>query len=224
MKVGAAKLKTKELFERQLSLNRKTTNQLLEKAKKKGKIYEAYCLGLLCKYLKEKENCSIRLKGGNIVYLKSSGGPINKNFPYFEVYKNKIKLGEIFTDIEFLTLSSWFDQQQEEIDRSAYYEIDICLVKPNVKDGERPIPDEILIAVECKSGKWYKKYLRELLGTRRELSYWKKPEITYFDDEFFNVQHSTPPSVLLLFSANNSINSYVNSGKMFDFKLLFEPM
>ena len=53
-------------------------------------------------------------------------------------------------------------------DRSAYHELDIVLVEESATGYPRY--DEIYLAIECKSGKFSKNFLREVLGVRRELS------------------------------------------------------
>ena len=148
--------------------NRAFPEELLSTAR--GKLYEGFTLAYLIKQLSEKEGYRFILLNGTEIRLKSKGGPINRSFPHFLVTKGDLIIGELHTDIEFLTTS--YENRgngTEPLTKGDYHEIDIVLVKRH--SPGRPRPSDILIAVECKDTSYEKYYLREALGIRRELGY-----------------------------------------------------
>lgn len=73
-----------------------------------GKLYEAHVLSLMLEHLHQDEGFDIVLVNNKFMYLKSAPGPINQNYPHFDLLRQTTKVAELWTDIEFLTLS--YDQ------------------------------------------------------------------------------------------------------------------
>ena len=183
-----------------------------------GKLYEAHVLATICKNLVIKEGLKVKLVNGTNLILKQKGGPINRNYPYFEVYDKNGMFGELFTDIEFLTLS--YDLKYQHIPKlkpqyADYHELDIALLKPNCNG--RPLHSEIYIAAECKNVSFNKKStIREILGYRRELSFYTKlPINTHFSSWPINYINANPSSVHIFYSSNNNIIHYRQNCKQF---------
>jgi hypothetical protein len=63
-----------------------------------GKLYEAHVLS-------QDEGMSIFLVNSSYIPLKTGHGPINRRYPHFDLYRNGAKVAELWTDIEFISLS-----------------------------------------------------------------------------------------------------------------------
>ena len=152
----------------------KTDTELLS-GLAKGKLYEFYVLSTVLTDLSQR-GFQIALKFGTLKF-KGAPGTINHTDPHFEITApNRTKKLKLFVSIEFWTQGARFSQTLSVSgtvihDYSNYHELDIALVEE--KATGYPKHDEIFLAVECKSGKFKKNYVREVLGIRRELSLYK---------------------------------------------------
>jgi hypothetical protein len=70
-----------------------------------GKLYEAHVLSLVLQRLSQDEGMSIFLVNSSYIPLKTGHGPINRRYPHFDLYRNGAKVAELWTDIEFISLS-----------------------------------------------------------------------------------------------------------------------
>ena len=130
-----------------------------------GKLYEFYVLASLLTDLKGR-GFGIVLTGSTLKF-KGAPGLIQPNDPHFVVSAPDGTSLRLFVNIEFQT-QGVLRSGNPGTDRSAYHELDIVLVE-GLATGY-PRYDEIYLAIECKSGKFGKNFLREVLGVRRELS------------------------------------------------------
>jgi len=130
-----------------------------------GKLYELYVLASLLTDLKGR-GFSIALTKDTLKF-KGAPGLIHHSNPHFVVSApNGTKL-RLFVNIEFQTQGILLSTKRGT-DLSAYHELDIVLVEESATG--HPRYDEVYLAIECKSGKFGKNFLREVLGVRRELS------------------------------------------------------
>lgn len=170
MKLSAAKNMVEDFFDNH---GRNVRPSLVRIGK--GKVYELYCLARIVKYLDGLTGVSVRLqdgRAGTTVDFKSSPGMIDRSRSHFVVDGMGPEL-ELHTDIEVETLSSSLPRSAGDL--SAYHEIDIVLVE-GVQSGRRPRVDQIVLGVECKSQVNFKKdVVRQVLGVRRELSFYREP-------------------------------------------------
>ena len=189
-----------------------------------GKVYEAYVLSVVCEKLKNHEGCHFILKGGNKLVLKTSPGPINRQYPWIEVYRKRQFLGEIFTDIEFLTLSYQLSSHSQNIQLTSghFHELDIVLTRPNITNGNRPLPCDIFMAIECKNTIYTKSLLREILGIRRELSLLSNPKRTRFNNWPRVFVPTDPPSCLLVYTTSLQVRNYQGPGDIFGIDFFIE--
>ena len=186
-----------------------------------GKLYEAYILGIIAERLVVDEGLQLVLQNGNSLWLKSSHGPINRDYPGIDVFRNGTKIAEIWTDVEFITLG--YDRRGGNITSGDYHEIDIIMVEPGCTG--RPNHDQVMIAVECKNQRDFKKaLLREALGVRRELSYFQVPTQTGFVAWPHATVPATPPSCFLVFSSSEDIQDFVQAGHTFGIDFIFQLM
>ena len=78
---------------------------------------------------------------------------------------------ELHTDIEVRTLSSSLASGVQG--PSSYHEIDVVLLK-DAQDRQRPAHNQVILGVECKAQTNFKKdIVRQVLGVRRELSFYR---------------------------------------------------
>ena len=70
-----------------------------------GKMYEAWVLAVVLERLEVVEGFTVQLVGSSKVHLKSSPGPINRHYPRFELLRGGVPVFEVWTDVEFATLS-----------------------------------------------------------------------------------------------------------------------
>jgi hypothetical protein len=131
-----------------------------------GKLYELFVLSEVVDDL-SKRGCIVSFVGSSLKF-KAGPGKIKNGDPHFEVYtpdRNKLWL---FVDIEFETLGNSLIRVT---DRSQRHEMDIVLVDDL---ADYPKFHQIWLAVECKAFKSFSKPLiRQALGARRELSYFR---------------------------------------------------
>lgn len=183
------------------------TATLLPTKSLQGKLYEADVLATICENLVNLEGLRITLSGGSNLVLKQKGGPINRRYPFFQVWKGSTLFCEIFTDVYFDTLS--YDIRGSHLVRGYgdYHELDIALLQPNLTG--HPKHTDILLAVECKNTSIKKSIIRELLGFRRELSFYhSRPKATNFTYWPKASIKADPNSVHMLFCSDYRINRF----------------
>lgn len=172
----------------------------------KGKIYEASVLAQLCTTLHVDDGLNLRLVKGTKLVLKQKGGEMRPQDPRIEVYdsSNVKKIGEIWTDIEFLTLSyNRRGGSTSSLANADYHELDIAFVGVYTDILPfKPAHTQILLGAECKCMQINKNMVRALIGLRRELSYvddlgWSRAKVSF---KKWPVGHSDPSSALLLYT------------------------
>lgn len=188
----------------------------------KGKLYEASALSNLCDLLHNKESMTLKLVNGNYVVLNQKGGAVDHTQdPWIEVWDvNDILIGEIWMNIEFLTMSHNLRPTRHSVKSNAdYHELDIALIKPRVKGKPyKPEYKEVLLGAECKCTKVTKDIIRSVLGLRRELSMLTpNKSISHFMN--WSTNHSKPNSVLLLYSSSN-MSLYNSLNNVFDIYMI----
>ena len=212
MDLEDAKALVIKAFQAELSIGSAAAEALLPSALTAGKIYEAFVLADACKNLNLFEKCKLKLMNGKKLVLKTSHGPINKNYPWIEVSKDGEIIGEIFTDIEFLSLS-YASAPIGPPTLGDYHELDIALVERGATG--RPRPDQLLLAIECKNTGFNKSLLKEVLGVRREMSLFRPSAKTAFDFWPTKDVPAYPPSCLVVYSTSGDISKYAAPGKIF---------
>lgn len=178
-----------------------------------GKMYEAWVLGHVLQRLELHEGYVVRLVGGSKIHLKSSPGPINRAYPHFELLHASKPMLEVWTDVEFATLSYSLSVHTYAPGPAHRHELDVVVV-PNGTDGY-PKHDEVLIGVECKNTTFDKGMSRAALGVRRELSFLSPPTATAFSVWPVAEVPAIPPSVLMVFSTDPGVSIYNVSGAAF---------
>lgn len=133
-----------------------------------GKIYELFVLSILVFELNQA-GCRIR-SNKNFVRFKGKPGFINNNDTEFEIYNHENSfIGSIHLNIQYYTIGAQLAGANQ--DRSFFHELDISIVRPTSVNAPRYY--ELMLGVECKSsGKMSKAYVREVLGLRREMSFY----------------------------------------------------
>jgi hypothetical protein len=210
-----------DIFENLFPVATEEEADLVPRSLTDGKLYEAYILTIIAERLVTRENLSLKLVNGNHLQLKSSPGPINRNYPCIEVYRNGILVAELWTDIEYLTMS-YANSGKNIPNKGHYHELDIVLVDPGVK--KHPRHDEIWLGVECKNTDYTKSLLKEILGIRRELSLLQQNKPTKFTQWPRNSVPASPSSCLLVYSSRQSILDYSDPGDFFGIDFYHEPL
>ena len=189
-----------------------------------GKIYEAYILSLIIKNLSINEGLKIELTQGNKIKLKSSPGPINRNYPYFKIIKNNSHFADLFTDIEFTSFSYTQIHRHQNPTLGDYHELDIIVVSPNAHS--RPYPQDIYLGIECKDTTFDKGMLRAILGVRREMGYSTLGQSinTKFNNWPASVVGYHPNSVLQVYCNHNSITKYIPSNNFFSIDFIHKKL
>lgn len=189
-----------------------------------GKLYEASVLAEVIERLVTEENLTVTLAGsGRYLHLKQKGGPINRDYPYFEISQGGRPFAELFTDIYFTTISRSRRANIQVKQRGDFHELDIAVIATDVQ--VRPEPEEILIAIECKNTTLEKSTIRELLGFRRELSFIGYAEPTFFTNWPVPAINAYPPSVHMLYTTHGSVlTHYKENCETFGIKLIHHPL
>lgn len=199
------------------------TNTLLPIKSLQGKLYEAEVLATICEKLVTQEGLRITLAVGGNLMLKQKGGPIDRNSPYFQVWRGTTLFAELFTDVYFNTLSYHMRGSPRHQIKGDYHELDIALLQPNITG--LPQHTDVMLAVECKNTSIKKSIIRELLGFRRELSFYHHtPQTTNFSVWPTNQTHSHPNSVHMLYCSDNRINRYTTNCLQFGILLQLHKM
>lgn len=192
------------------SVSPASTQTLLPTKSLQGKLYEAHVLATICQNLVTKEGFIITLVGGSTLTLRQKGGPVNRTYPYFQIWDGTTLFGELFTDIYFATLSYQMRGAPAQKTNGDYHELDIALLEPN--QIGYPQQSEVMLAVECKNTSIKKSIIRELLGFRRELSFYSSvPQPTNFSVFPTNQTYSNPNSVHMLYCSDCRINRYTQN-------------
>jgi hypothetical protein len=186
-----------------------------------GKLYEAYILTVVVEQLVTRENLSLKLVNGNHIQLKSSPGPINRNYPWIEVYRRGVVVAELWTDIEYLSMS-FANSGRAVPNKGDYHELDIVLTDPWIKG--RPTHDSVWLGVECKNTAYSKSLLKEILGIRRELSLLTDDQPTKFRQWPRTKVPAKPASCLLVFSSQPSVLDYSDPGVFFGIDFFHEQL
>lgn len=187
-----------------------------------GKLYEAYVIALVARELVTQEGLKLILSAGKHIRLRSSPGPIDRNYPRIDVYKGKKQVAEIWTDIEFLTLSHGERGRPMPLTRGDCHELDIIMVPPGLTSY--PGNEMILLAVECKNTGYKKSLLKEILGVRRELSLLVENTPTCFTSWPRTYVPARPASCLLVYSTDSNVREYTMPGNVFGIDFCFEPL
>lgn len=198
--------------------------------KDEGKIYEIYCVTELLDWLESRYDVTIQYCGKGEMKFKAGGGPINrKKYPYFKIIDNSTNyVAELHTDIEVMTLGSSIYTGQKR-DLSFMHEVDIVLIKKGVKCGEMPTHYQLLLGIECKaSAKLRKSVVREVLGIRRELSYFDS-NLAAKIDSVFSLRDTTqfgklnvpadPKSLYWLYTTDSNSRRYIISPQQFGIEI-----
>lgn len=185
------------------------TNTLLPIRSLQGKLYEAHVLATICERLVTQEGFRITLVGGRNLMLKQKGGAINRAYPYFKVWKGGTLFGELFTDVYFNTLSYQIKGYPSAQSHGDYHELDIALLKPG--QNGYPQHSEVIIAVECKNTSIKKSIIRELLGFRRELSFYHNSIPTNFSKWPAVCINANPNSIQMLYCSDRRISRYASN-------------
>jgi hypothetical protein len=178
-----------------------------------GKLYEAHVLSIAIEQLCIQEGFQIILINSRFIPLKSSPGPINRSYPYFQLRRASNPVAELWTDIEFTALS--YDQRglSRPIQRGDYHELDIVVTDSGVSG--RPRHSEVWLGIECKNTGYTKSLLKEILGIRRELSLLQSPRPTRFARWPRSQVPADPASCLMVFSTDAGVAEYAGPGEIF---------
>ena len=187
-----------------------------------GKVYEAWVLSLILERLRLREGYDITLIGSNKVRLKSSPGPINRAYAHFLLRRTGSHDLEVWTDIEFISLSYTRRRHVGAVGPGDHHELDIVAVRAGTQS--RPKHDEILLGVECKNTGFEKHMMRAALGVRRELSLLAMPTRTTFRVWPQTQVPANPSSVLQVYSTDRAIERYKDAGGVYGVDFLWEPM
>jgi len=213
-------LQLREIFAQYLGTSSVASQGLVPPSVTDGKLYEAHVLGQVVKHLVEDEGYSLVLVGGKKIQLKTSPGPINRNYPRIELRKSGALVAELWTDVEFLSLS--FCVKNSSTPTSGdFHELDILIVDHGLSG--RPRYDAIWLGVECKNTGYAKNLLREILGVRREMSLLTDMQTTRFKLWPRAFVRAEPASCLLVYSSDPKVQEYSAPGEIFGIDFVHEP-
>lgn len=222
MSISSLKSRITRAFRKYAAAPGRRLFEAMPRALTVGKLYEAYTLGLLAEQLTLNEGLQLKLMTGSKLRMRSSPGPIDQNFPRIDVYRQAVKIAEIWTDIEFLTLSYRMRGSPSSLTRGDYHELDIVMVDPNIRGY--PSCEQIWLAVECKNTGYKKSLLKEILGVRRELSLLSPNIPTLFTNWPSSTVPADPPSCLLVYATDSAVTEYSAPGATFGILFFHEPI
>jgi hypothetical protein len=213
--------KLQRAFRAYLGVSSTAAGRLVPSTVSSGKLYEAHVLSLVVQRLVEDEGFKLTLVGGPKIKLKSAPGPINRGYPHIEMSRDGAVAAEIWTDVEFLSLSRSLRSGPQT--KGDYHELDIVVIEPG--QTGRPPHNTVWLGIECKNTAGYEKsLLKEILGIRRELSLLRDGASTQFRKWPRRLVPADPPSCLLVYATAESVNDYAEPGKVFGIDFVHEPM
>lgn len=210
------------IFREHLGTSSAVTQSLVPDSVTDGKLYEAHVLGRIVERLALVEGYQLTLVGGTKIQLKSAPGPINRNYPRIELRNSGVAVAELWTDVEFLSLSYASRGGAGDITNGDYHELDLLIVEPNIVG--RPRFDQVWLGVECKNTGYQKGLLKEILGVRRELSLLTSPSTTRFSIWPRSTVPAKPPSCLMVYSTDSKVSNYEAPGRVFGIDFVHEPI
>ncbi len=216
-----AKARIESIIRRFASASSPTAYNLVPLSFMPGKLYEAHVLSIVIEQLATQENFQITLINSRFVHLKSSAGPINRRYPHFELRRNNM-VAELWTDVEFTSLSYEQCGTFRPVQRGDYHELDIVMTDANVSG--RPRHSQIWLGIECKNTGYSKGLLKEILGIRRELSLLTLPKSTQFLNWPRSRVPAEPPSCLMVFSTDAKVLDYSSPGEVFGIDFRYEKI
>lgn len=210
-------------FSKYLKINDSDARQLLGNAELQDKAYELVSLIGMMRALKRKYPLIIfSLSKGTSVVFRGKGGPIDRNkWPFINVIHNSCIVGEIWVDIEFMSISAGNPAKVKGHLYAKCHELDVLLIEPNVSG--RPYPHNIYLAIEAKHRPYTKQLLKELLGVRREMAMRSSPVINRFS-WWVDTVPSNPPSALISFCSYESIKNYSASADYWGIEMKHLPI
>jgi hypothetical protein len=152
MNKAQIKKKLAAAFQTHLNVSSQAAAGLVPAAVTDGNLYQAYVLSQVVEKLATEERFSLVLVGGSKIALKSAPGPINRSYPHIELQRNGTRLAELWTDVEFLSLS--YSQTGMSLTKGDYHELDIMIVDANA--ANRPPHTAIWLGIECKNTSYQK--------------------------------------------------------------------
>jgi hypothetical protein len=220
------KRRIREAFANYAAVTAATPFSAIPRRATQGKLYEAWVLAHVLEQLRLHEGMMARLIAGTELRMRSSPGPIDPRFPRIEMSVGNSVVGEIWTDIEWTTLSFSRSGRTTLIDCD-YHELDIVFTSRN--PNRYPAHDEILLGIECKNTSYkntsYKKHLlREILGVRRELSFLREAQPTPFTNWPRAFVPAAPTSCLMVFSTDPHISRLAHSPDVFGINFQYLDM
>ena len=215
-------LKLKEAFAKHLKAAPALVDVLVPSSVTDGKLYEAHVLSKVVESLDDIEKVTLTLVGGAKMQLKSSPGPINPAYPHIELRKNGSHVADLWTDVEFLSLSYCVGGTTSPPTKGHYHELDLVVVQAGATG--RPRCDQIWLGVECKNTAYQKGLLKEILGIRRELSFLQPPTQTRFSVWPRANVPASPPSCLIVYSTDPAVGQYSAPGTMFGIDFTYESL
>jgi hypothetical protein len=218
---GQIQKRLERIFKQHLGVNPRVAQELVPATVSPGKLYEAHVLSRVVEHLVVDEGYSLTLVGGSKIQLKSSPGPINRNYPRIELRRSGACVAELWTDVEFLALSHC-SQLAATPTKGCYHELDIIIVDPGLSG--RPRFETIWLGVECKNTGYQKGLLKEILGVRRELSLLDPGQPTRFSTWPRSLVTARPASCLLVYSTDANVVDYSAPGIFFGIDFVYEPM
>lgn len=210
------------MFQRYLAATRSRARSLVPPTLTAGKLYEAYVLGLVARELTVQESLQLILMGAPYLALKSAPGPINPSYPHVELHRGGSHVANLWTDVEFLSLSYSMQSLGGRPGLGDYHELDLLVTEPSAR--ARPSPTDIWLGVECKNTGYTKALLKEILGIRRELSLLQDPKPTKFSRWPRASIPAQPPVCLLVYSTDPNVSSYSSPGTIFGIDFFHETL
>ncbi len=188
-----------------------------------GKLYEAVVLGYVIENLVRQEQLQLSLIGGSKLYLKTAPGPINPAYPHIALSRGGTHVADLFTDVEFTTLSCLRAGNPAPCSPGDCHELDLVIVDASA--AGRPVPPQIWLAVECKHTAYKKALLRESLGVRRELSLLiDPPQLTRFQRWPATTVPANPPACLMVCCSDPNVYAFAAPGAVFGIAFEHVPL
>jgi hypothetical protein len=221
--INRIKTRITNIFRKYTSISPGRVSALLPIKSLQGKLYEADVLATICRNLSTIEKLSIKFVGRGKLILRQKGGKIDRSYPYFEILNKGKLIGELFTDIYFNTLSHNLKSPSTKIIHGDFHELDIALLKPN-QNGFADF-NKIMLAVECKNTSIKKSIIREILGFRRELSFFSKVSVpSNFNAWPSNIIHANPNSIHMFYCSDSRVLRYDSNCYQFGIILVHHRM
>lgn len=181
-----------------------------------GKPYELSSLAHMLETLAHDEGFTYAFPSSGAVVFRPVRGPIDHSYTSIGVLRSGSHVANVWTDIQFSSLSACRNTCHAGAvpGFGEKHELDIVITEPGA--GGYPCHTQIFLGVECKETVFTNALLKQVLGVRREMCYFKDLHRSrLFVSQRWGYVPAIPSSWLCVHGSDSTILRYAAPGEYF---------